>query len=76
MPSIYIRSRAASRNLRLSVSEVMHLIAFNPKQKSLTPYIIRRRRRQNTPKSAWAYKATNAKHEYKTYNAKAHKTRN
>ena len=62
-----LRTTWTSRNLRLSVSEVMHLIAFNPKQKSLTPYIIRRQRRQNTPKSAWAYKATNAKHEYKTY---------
>ena len=28
------------------------------------------------PKSTWAYKATNAKHEYKTYTAKSHKTRN
>ena len=65
-----------SRNLRLNVSLFLAFIDFNPKQKSLTPYIIRRRRRQNTPKSAWAYKATNAKHEYKTYTAKAHKTRN
>lgn len=49
-----------SRNLRLSVFLFLAFIAFNAKQKSLTPYYNKETAKAELPKSAWAYNPTDA----------------
>lgn len=49
-----------SRNLRLNVSLFLAFIAFNAKQKSLIPYIIKETAKAELHKSAWAYNPTDA----------------
>ena len=55
-----------SRNLRLSVFLFLAFIAFNAKQKSLTPYIIRRQRRLNNPRVHRPTTQRMHKHAHKT----------
>lgn len=61
-----LRTTWTSRNLRLNVSLFLAFIAFNAKQKSLTPYIIRRRPRQNNPRERGLTSQRMHKHAHKT----------
>ena len=61
-----LRTTWTSRNLRLSVSLFLAFIAFNAKQKSLPPYIIRRRRRQNNSRTRGLTNQRAHKHAHKT----------
>ncbi len=61
-----LRTTWTSRNLRLNVSLFLAFIAFNAKQKSLTPYIIRRRRRQNNSRAHGSTTQRMHKHAHKT----------
>ncbi len=61
-----LRTTWTSRNLRLNVSLFLAFIDFNAKQKSLPPYTIRRRRRQNFPRAHGLTTQRMHKHAHKT----------
>ena len=61
-----LRTTWTSRNLRLNVSLFLAFIDFNAKQKSLTPYIIRRRPRQNNPRARGLTNQRAHNHAHKT----------
>ena len=61
-----LRTTWTSRNLPLSTSLFLAFIAINAKQKSLTPYTIRRRPRQNNSRARVPTTQRMHKHAHKT----------